>query len=50
MMVKLDPFGTTIPSELLRVARSLAPPDLYWWEEPTRDGNNGSAHALVGKA
>ena len=35
--ILIDVHSRFIPSESLRVARFLAPLDLYWWEEPTKD-------------
>jgi galactonate dehydratase len=35
--ILIDVHSRFMPSEALRVARFLAPLDLYWWEEPTKD-------------
>ncbi|NQW16958.1 MAG: mandelate racemase/muconate lactonizing enzyme family protein [Chloroflexi bacterium] len=35
--ILIDVHSRFIPSESLRVARFLAPLNLYWWEEPTKD-------------
>ena len=35
--ILIDVHRRFIPSESLRIARRLAPLDLYWWEEPTTE-------------
>jgi len=35
--ILIDVHSRFMPSEAIRVARFLAPLDLYWWEEPTKD-------------
>ncbi|MCX7395885.1 MAG: mandelate racemase/muconate lactonizing enzyme family protein [Planctomycetales bacterium] len=37
LKILIDVHCRFIPSESIRVATHLAPLDIYWWEEPTRD-------------